>query len=374
MPPEAPRDSLDAPAGQQAPAQEQRTQEQQKHPEEDGATREEQRTEPDERGRWQRYLDERATRRDPRWPKGIPWSETHASGFRTPAKVCPRGCSHEVARRDLLTFTTWSGRVVARVFFDFESTNCQKCGSPRTDRCPRCKRKVVAPVTERCEFCGLPQPWAPARLEARRRTPPREWGPNAGDPARPIYADKKKNPKRQFLVIDDDITNIAVDAIVSNDDVDGQMYTVIASAIKEAAGQEVEDLSIEHGRSRPGQAWFTRPGRLNRLTGIIHVAAMDRRGETSIPVICDCVRSALDEAVKHDCASVAIGTFGIEPQNADREVIELGEWLDNVGPLVVEYLESLPKFKKLAVLIVLFEPEDFDGCVTRLLSACGTDP
>lgn len=76
--------------------------------------------------------------------------------------------------------------------------------------------------------------------------------------------------------------------------------------------------------------------------------------------------------MKHDCASVAIGTFGIEPQTADREVIELGEWLDAVGPVIVRYLEGMPKAKELAVLLVLFEPQDFKACVKRL-SACVPD-
>lgn len=326
----------------------------------------------DDRGPWRRFLDRRATRRDPRWPLALPWRDTHASGFRTPARMCPRGCSSEVARREILTFTTWSGRVELRVYFDYESSNCDVCGSPRIDRCPRCRAEILAPVTDRCEFCGLPQPWSPDRLTAQRRTPPREWGPGDGAPAQRIFPKSKGRPRRQLLVVDDDITNLAVDAVVSNDDLNGHMYTVIASAIKAAAGQSVEDLSIDHGRTRTGKAWFTNPGRLNRLKGIIHVAAMDQRGATSIETIQACVRSALDLAVKHDCRSVALATFGIEPETEDREVVTLEQWLSRVVPVVVDYLKRLPETTDLLVLLVLFEPDNFAARVDQLRELCGT--
>lgn len=424
--------------------------------------------EPDPRSRWERFIDRRATRRDPRWANAIPWDVTQASGFRTPTKTCPRGCSYEVARRELLTFTTWSGRVIVRVFFEFESSSCEKCGSPRIDRCPRCRAQIVAPVSERCEFCGLPQPWAPDRIAAARRTPPREWGPKAGDPAEWVYprpdktdepesdgksdfqggeegvarhegdpprraeeqlagpekneqadADKEgvarpdvnhqvqadadgatkpaeqqgsaaetdggipgngddaaeptEPPVRQLLAIDEDVTNLAVDAIVSNDDVDGQMYTLIASAIKAVAGQQVEDLSIDHGRSKLGKAWFTNPGRLTRLKGIVHVASIDRRGKTNIGAIRECVKSALDVALAHDCHSIAVSAFGTEPATSRRDVITLDEWLDAVAPTIVDYLERLPEEQSLTVLIVLFEPVDFSRCVHRLRRAAGTE-
>ena len=173
-------------------------------------------------------------------------------------------------------------------------------------------------------------------------------------------------------MVDDDITNLAVDAVVSNDDLNGHMYTVIASAIKAAAGQSVEDLSIDHGRTRTGKAWFTNPGRLNRLKGIIHVAAMDQRGATSIETIQACVRSALDLAVKHDCRSVALATFGIEPETEDREVVTLEQWLSRVVPVVVDYLKRLPETTDLLVLLVLFEPDNFAARVDQLRELCGT--
>jgi O-acetyl-ADP-ribose deacetylase (regulator of RNase III) len=237
------------------------------------------------------------------------------------------------------------------------------------------------PVADRCEFCGLPQPWSPERLTSKRRTPPRRWDPEPQDPSEPkardpavrVYPVNKRKPRRQLLVIDDDITNLAVQAIVSNDDVDGRMYTVVASTIRAAAGQQVEDLSIDHGRASLGEAWFTHAGRLSRLKGIIHVAAVNRRGKTKISVIRKCVKAALDKAVEQGCESVALATFGVERATADREVITPETWFNEVVPVIVKYLNKLPRSTRLAVLLVLFEPEDLDKSVKQVRHACTLD-
>src|SRR4051812_26915294 len=97
---------------------------------------------------------------DPRWNEAEEVREGVAAGFKTPAQACPRGCATGVARRDLVTRSTPSGRVEVRVKFDFETETCPECGSRMIRECVRCKATVLSPVRERCEFCGLPHPWA----------------------------------------------------------------------------------------------------------------------------------------------------------------------------------------------------------------------
>jgi O-acetyl-ADP-ribose deacetylase (regulator of RNase III) len=153
----------------------------------------------------------------------------------------------------------------------------------------------------------------------------------------------------------------------------GGCTPVVASAIRAAAGQQVEDLSIDHGRASLGEAWFTHAGRLSRLKGIIHVAAVNRRGKTKISVIRKCVKAALDKAVEQGCESVALATFGVERATADREVITPETWFNEVVPVIVKYLNKLPRSTRLAVLLVLFEPEDLDKSVKQVRHACTLD-
>jgi O-acetyl-ADP-ribose deacetylase (regulator of RNase III)/predicted RNA-binding Zn-ribbon protein involved in translation (DUF1610 family) len=317
-----------------------------------------------------RFADRLAARKDARWNRALDWREVPAGGFKTPAQACPRGCSRQTASRELLTWTGWSGRTHSRVLFEFETNNCPDCGSWLLDRCQRCEEPFAAPVGDRCEHCGLPQPWSPERLSSTKRLPLRRWAPNDADvhdPARAIYP-AKGHP--QLLIIEDDVTNIAVEAVVSNDDVDGRMYTVIASAIKAAAGQQVEDESIEHGRAALGDAWSTAAGALRKpLKRIVHVAAVDRRGNSSIEVVVDCVRSALGVARHQKLESLAIAAFGTGTGDGRRQVIDLDDWLSAVGPAIVSDLQESPGSPPLAVLLVLYGPEDFAARVELLKSA-----
>lgn len=174
----------------------------------------------------------------------------------------------------------------------------------------------------------------------------------------------------ELLVVDGDVTSIAVDGIVSNDDVDGRMYTVIASSIKVAAGADVERQSIAQGPFPRGEAWFTDAGALPPpITGIIHVAAMDRRGNTDVDTIVKCIESALEEARKQHLTSLAIAAFGTGPRGSGPKLIDLPEWLAVVGKTIVSRLNSWEpedRGTELAVLIVLYEPADFDAALDIL--------
>jgi O-acetyl-ADP-ribose deacetylase (regulator of RNase III) len=303
------------------------------------------------------------------------WRRTEArrarelKGYRLPVQVCPRGCEFvEAARRDLLTRTGWSGRVTMQTEFVFETANCPKCGARLQPECPRCKEPIYAPVADRCEFCGLLQSWASERRLGVERRSTRRWRPGetgANDPAELLYAGKRGD----LWVIEGDIATLEVDAVVSNDDVDGGMWAEVARAIKLAAGEEIEQLAQEETPYSLGQAWFTEAGNLP-MRGIIHVAAMGRHGEQDLNTVLTCLTAALNLAIKKDLGSLGIAAFGSGPRT-----IEPDKWLRAFADMMVKYLseETVPiddrPVRHLSVVLVLFEPVDFDQALTTLEGA-----
>lgn len=307
---------------------------------------------------------------DLRWRTANRYWEDDGAQLRSLARVCPRGCSHVVvARRDLITKTTWSGRVATRVVHRFEVDNCAVCGSRLVDKCSRCRAAILAPVQPRCEACGLPQPWSPERLASAQRMRPRRWrDDDARDPAKCVY----DGESGKLLILEGDVTNMAIDAIVSNDDVDGRMYTLIASAIRERAGQAVEDESMTQGPFPLGDAWFTDAGAITSVKkGIVHVAAMNRRGDTDLATIRKCVSAALDEAREQEIESLAIAAFGTGPVVQYRQVVTLEEWVDAVGAEIVDWFErpQPEEAAPLSVVVVIYEPENLDELEERLRTA-----
>lgn len=318
-----------------------------------------------------RKLAARIGWRDPRWREAMEWRGTAAGGFQTPAKVCPRGCVHEVARRELVTRTSLWGKAQVRVRFAFETETCPRCGSRLVDRCGRCGERILAPVRDRCRFCGLPQSWSPERLATARRTRPRPWRKDdARDPAISICTVLGRG---ELLVIEGDVTTMAVDGVVSNDDVDGRMYSVIASTIKSVAGPDVERQSIAQGPFPRGEAWYTDAGALPApIRGIIHVAVMDRHGATDRDTLVQCVVSAVEEARRQRLTSLAIAAFGTGPRGPQLKLIDLEEWLALAGPAIARQFASWPVEEgrePLSVLIVLYETPDFDAQVRHLRDA-----
>src|SRR5262245_15151070 len=98
-----------------------------------------------------------------RWSRAETDQLAATGGYRTPLQVCPRGCAHELARRTVATRTRLMGRAEILVSHHFETTNCAVCGSKMQRNCSRCEKRIYAPLSDRCENCGLPQPWAAER-------------------------------------------------------------------------------------------------------------------------------------------------------------------------------------------------------------------
>jgi O-acetyl-ADP-ribose deacetylase len=291
------------------------------------------------------------------------------TSYRLPIQVCPRGCEyHEAARRDLLTRTSFWGRVETKVAVTFETTNCPKCGAQLARECARCQHEIFAPVVDRCQSCGLPQPWAAERRAAAERAGLRKWHPDdkgTRDEATKLF----EAGSRDVWVVEGDITRLEVDALVSNVDVDGQMWAEVASAIRHAAGEEVEQRAQDDRPYKRGEAWLTNPGDMApALKGIIHVASMNRRGESSLPIVRDCLKSAFDVALQQNFESIAVGAFGSGPN-----AIDANEWLRLFAEVTISYLtgprSAEVKDKSLAIVLVLFEPKDFDATRQFLFEA-----
>ncbi len=312
-----------------------------------------------------------------RWRREDVRNVDSLSGYRTPIQVCPRGCEyHEPARRDISARTRPSGRAGVHVAYTFETTNCPECGARLARRCARCKHEIFAPVVDRCTFCGLSQPWAAERRAGAERASLRLWRPDveveeeagstrrANDPARPLYA----AGRGELWAIEGDITQLEVDAIVSNDDVDGQMWAQVASAIKRAAGEGVERLAQEGKPFRLGHAWWTSAGALQHLRGIIHVASLSRNGASRLETVHECLVAALRLAATKECESVGVAAIGSGPA-----AIPPGEWYRAFAKTAIAHLHDadpdLQEAPGIAIVLVLFEPESFEADLRLLYRA-----
>jgi O-acetyl-ADP-ribose deacetylase (regulator of RNase III)/predicted RNA-binding Zn-ribbon protein involved in translation (DUF1610 family) len=308
-----------------------------------------------------RPVRSRRTRR--RWRRAQARNTEDLRGYRTPIQVCPRGCEfHEPARRDVLTRTGISGRATMHVAFAFETATCPLCGAPLTRRCARCENEFYAPVVDRCQFCGLPPPWAAERRADVERADAQEWRERKGvnDPARPLY---RNGVGGAIVVTEGDIARIAVDAVVSNDDVDGQMWAQVSRAIKSAAGSDVERMAREEKPYKLGQAWLTKAGTM-KLKGIIHVAAMGHHGEATEEVVRESLTNAFAIADKEGYESLGLAAIGSGPASIDPE-----RWLQIFADVSIKHLRRDVKAERnprLSIVLVLFEPSDFENTVHSL--------
>ena len=300
-------------------------------------------------------------------------------GFRTAVQVCPRGCGfHEPARRDLIVRTGWSGRAKMTATNCFETTNCPRDGARLVSKCARCARPVLAPVVDRCQFCGVPQPWARERRAGAERASLRLWRPEPDslpqserrvhDPAERLYRSEVVEAdgtlrQADVWVLDGDIVRLAVDAVISNDDVDGQMWSQSARSIKDAAGEGVERLAQEGKPFRLGHAWTTTAGDLRQMKGIIHVASMSRYGNSSIETVRKCLTAAFRLAAERQFTSIGLTAFGTGPA-----AIKQREWFTVFAQTAIEFLSEGAKEMpaSFSIVLVLLGPRRFDREVDRL--------
>lgn len=319
------------------------------------------------------------SRRDPGWLtlvlKPVSWhrarswriaqerSGATAGPHKSQIQVCPRGCYSEQARAVTVALTRRFGRADVRFNLAFQATRCPQCGAKLIRRCRRCKGPIFLdePLNRnqeprnrnpdgRCRSCGLPHPWAPERLNARTRTEVRKWKEEKG------YATCLRSELRHgdLWVVQDVITSLPFKAIVSCDDVEGNMWTDPAVELKAAAGDEVERKAIEEAPLQLGRAWDTTAGAL-RFERIVHVATMDRRGKAELGVARECLRSALTLAQTMKIESLAVPAMGWGPAD-----IELPVWLASIAQEAIAVLDrrsDLPT-SPLSVVLVIDDEDD----------------
>ncbi len=293
--------------------------------------------------------------------------------YRLRAQVCPRGCEfRETARRELIAKTRFGsfGRTRLSAEHEYESSNCPICGALLIRNCTRCGKPILAPVGQRCTSCGLPHPWAAERRSGLAQQPVRKWREGeegVNDPATPIY----RAERGKILALDGDILRLDIDAIVSNDDVDGQMWTEIAHGIRARGGGEIERLA-RVGAPRPiGQAWITPAGELP-AKAVIHVASMNRRGASRVQWVGACLRSAFELAGQSD----EIGSLGVGTINSGPSAIPFPRWIEAFATACVKHLhpskmeqdarDGAPKPVWLEILLVLYEPSSFEVSLDEL--------
>jgi O-acetyl-ADP-ribose deacetylase (regulator of RNase III)/predicted RNA-binding Zn-ribbon protein involved in translation (DUF1610 family) len=264
-----------------------------------------------------------------------------------------------LARRELFARTRVRGDAALHVEFMFEATNCPRCGAQLIKRCGRCKSYIYAPVADRCESCGVPHPWVAERQIRGERLRTRQWDKrkDPSDPADPVYV----GPRGTVWVIDADIVRLDVQALVSNTDMYGGMWTEVADAVRRAAGDEVVRLAQRNIPRKPGEAWATEASALDgRL--VIHVASMKRNGESDLRLVARSLWAAFAKASESSVESVGVPAIGTGPK-----ALPMDDWLRTFGQVAVRYThraydpeEDAREAKELAIVLVLYEPEHYD--------------
>lgn len=113
----------------------------------------------------------------------------------------------------------------------------------------------------------------------------------------------------ELTVLEADITQQEVDAIVNAANDRLWMGGGVAGAIKRAGGKEIEDEAVRKGPVRVGEAVVTGAGRL-RARYVIHAVTMGQDLQTSAEIIREATRNALRRAAELNLRVVALPALG----------------------------------------------------------------
>lgn len=113
----------------------------------------------------------------------------------------------------------------------------------------------------------------------------------------------------ELTVLEADITQLDVDAVVNAANDHLWMGGGVAGAIKRAGGHEIEDEAVRQGPSAVGEAVVTGAGRL-KARYVIHAITMGQDLRTSADVIRRATRSALRRAKELSLRSIAVPALG----------------------------------------------------------------
>lgn len=283
-------------------------------------------------------------------------------------QVCPQGCYWERAQRQVSVRSRLWGEAEVRTDFHFESRNCPHCGSLLVRACIRCQGPILLSgrdgqdPDDRCRECGLPFPWSTERREREGRRP-------ADEPLRdePGYSRAlvRAGEFGELWLVADRVANLPVAAVLCPDDIAGHMWSDAAVEIRRASGQDVQRQAIDAASATVGKAWITNAGALP-FEAVIHVAAMDRAGETQLQIALACIAEALELARERGLRSLAIPLAGWGPREIDQE-----EWQAAVAADAADFLTRGPlsQMAPMSVLLALPQADDLNTRSTEIEAA-----
>jgi O-acetyl-ADP-ribose deacetylase (regulator of RNase III) len=164
-------------------------------------------------------------------------------------------------------------------------------------------------------------------------------------------------------VVQGDIVECAVDAIVNAANNHLWMGAGVAGAIKRKGGQVIEDEAVRQGPIPVGEAVVTSGGAL-QARYVIHAAAMGQDLLTNADLIRQATSNSIKRATELGLTSLALpalgtGVGGFPMQEAARVMIDAASTL----------LRSTPQTSLRRVLFVLFTPDvlqAFDETLAKL--------
>lgn len=113
----------------------------------------------------------------------------------------------------------------------------------------------------------------------------------------------------QLKIIQGDITELEVDAIVNPSNIKLLMGAGLAESIRKKGGQAIEDEAVENGPLEVGQAVQTKAGKL-KAKYIIHAVTANRDHETDEVIIRNACHNSLEVAKRLKLNSLAFPALG----------------------------------------------------------------
>jgi O-acetyl-ADP-ribose deacetylase len=164
-------------------------------------------------------------------------------------------------------------------------------------------------------------------------------------------------------VVQGDITDCAVDAIVNAANSHLWMGAGVAGAIKRKGGQVIEDEAVRQGPIAVGEAIVTGGGAL-KARHVIHAAAMGQDLTTSADLIRQATTNSLKRAAELGTEGVAFpalgtGVGGFPIHDAARAMIEA----------TCAYLRTSPPSPLKRIVFILFTPDALQAFEQALAEA-----
>jgi O-acetyl-ADP-ribose deacetylase (regulator of RNase III) len=116
-------------------------------------------------------------------------------------------------------------------------------------------------------------------------------------------------PPLSIEILDGDIADQDVDAVVNAANTMFWMGSGVAGALRKRGGRRIEWQAMKQGPAKPGESVITIGGRLP-ARHVIHAAVMGQNLVTSAAIIDRATRSALALAEANQLASIAFPAFG----------------------------------------------------------------